>query len=196
MAGRLHKRITMDGVTVVAKNHGPPGGEPAEDVHGDRSGIGYGSKAALLSILTAARDGGAQVMSPDRLRDQPDSVVWDEAAKLYGSFQAVRAALDRLPQRRGGEALRAADVPAAVLPTESDRARERARLASLKAGPEPEPGKPDNRPPARFILHGVGSNGERYSVPVSSPTDLRSAGRTYLLAPGVESVGTVRHERI
>ena len=201
---RLTKRLTLSGgMETIIKNHGaqvPPGTDdpdPDEDDHGDRDGVGYGSKAALLSILTAIRDRQRVPMPPpESLRGSADSVVWDEAAKHYGSFTAVRAVLDAIPDQGAARALRAEDVPDTVLPRADRVAKERARLAALRVGPPPKDGKPDNRPPARFILHGKDKAGRSYELPVTNLAEGRSADGTYLLAPGVWSVGTVATERL
>lgn len=182
---RLTKRMTAGGRVYVAvsKNHGAPGGEPAEDVHGERGMIGVGSQAAILSLLSAnfERRGGAD---PARVRQGDDLDAWEAAKQQYGSYEAVRAALDALPPRHEGEALRAADVPDGVLPDPAKALAERQRLASLKASG------------MKFILHGRGDDGRVYSLPVRSDADARSAGSTYLLAPGVNSIGRVTRERL
>lgn len=183
MTARLTKRLTMTGIQVVVKNHAPLGPGANEDVHGERGQIGVGSQAAILSLLSASFERGDGA-NPARLRQGDDIDAWDAAKQQYGSYEAVREVLDGLPARAGGEALRASEVPDRALPNPTKVQAERARLAKLKAEGY------------NFILHGVGEDGERYSRPVASDADAKSAGGRYLLADGVESVGQVTRERI
>ena len=127
---RLTKRLTTDGVSaVVSKNHGPTGGEPAEDVHGDRGATGRGSAEALKAVLTAMRSAGMAV-PVSGIRDGDDVSLWDAASQQYGSFDAVRDMLNGLPPRQQGQALRAGDVPASAFPNAAKVAAAREKLAA------------------------------------------------------------------
>jgi hypothetical protein len=129
---RITRRLTPEGVAaVVSKNHGPPGGEPAEDVHGDRGATGRGSAEALKAVLTAMRSAGMAV-PVSGIRDGDDVSLWDAASQQYGSFDAVRDMLNGLPPRQQGQALRAGDVPRSAFPDAAKVAAARAELADTK----------------------------------------------------------------
>lgn len=125
MATRLVKRITSTGTETVVKNHGPEGSEPEERRHGVRGARGRGSGEAIKAVLTAMRDAGHEV---PMVRYDDDLSLWDAASAQFGSFDAVGEALDALPEREEGHALRASEVPASLFPTDASRSAARQDL--------------------------------------------------------------------
>lgn len=82
---------------------------------GNDISFGKGSRASLISVLSAARDMGHDVPARDSLDGASDKDLWWELAGSAGSPDNAVQMLKDLPEREHGEALRASDVPKSLI---------------------------------------------------------------------------------
>ena len=96
--------------------HNAPG--PEQKSHGNRGGVGSGSKqtVAILLRTAAARLGIPGVPEYDMLQAMPDSEVWSVAAKrVKGGEQGVADMIAALPPRRSGENISSESIPDSLI---------------------------------------------------------------------------------
>lgn len=141
---------TLDGI--LEKHPGDPPhigheGSPGQDSHGRRLTFGIGSRATLISVLSAARDVGHDIPSRGQLDASSDGTLWNLARDLTGSEEKAVAMIAALPERKHGEALRAGDVKPGLI---NRFLGSKPRSAGLLDAPVPKPVRGSRKPKPRL----------------------------------------------